>query len=75
MLSGLVLSGTYYFDDWDPIEAAGPGKARTGIELAAAHDFENEFQFQLQGYAPAANQSIGTLTTTCDWDHTVGFAG
>jgi hypothetical protein len=54
MLSDLVLSGTHDYDDWDHIEAASrTRKAGTGTEFAASYDFENEFQFQLQGYAPA----------------------
>jgi hypothetical protein len=54
MLSSLDLSGTDYSNDWEHPEAASrTWKPQTGASSGASHDFENEFQFQLQGYASA----------------------
>jgi len=56
MSSDLVPSRTRYYDDWDHVQAAGKTwKSRDRDRLAASYDFENEFQFQLQGYARAGH--------------------
>jgi len=54
MLSGLDLSGTHYSDHWEHLEAARRTwkKQEQGC-TRSPYDFENEFQFQLQGYASA----------------------
>jgi len=54
MSSDLVLSRTRDCDDWNRVQAASETwKSRDRDGLAAGYDFENEFQFQLQGYAGA----------------------